>query len=277
MTYFAFLLRFLVVPIVFFVLVAWWDARRGRSTPGFLDGRVVWLAIGLHVLLALVYTTPWDNYLVATGVWYYDPSLISGLLLGWVPVEEYLFFVLETLLVGLWWLFLARRARQAGVFNPSRRIRFGSTAVLGLVWLSAVLALVSGWKPATYLALILGWALPAIGLQLFFGGDILWHHRRLVALAILPLWFYLSAADSLAITAGTWTIDPRQTLGLHLGALPAEEAIFFLITVIIVSFGLTLALSHASQARWADLSAGLRSSPSPFPGRPGEGHPVKKS
>ena len=58
----------------------------------------------LLVLIAVAYTTPWDNYLVATNVWWYDESLVTGLKLGWVPIEEYTFFVLQTLMTGLWTL-----------------------------------------------------------------------------------------------------------------------------------------------------------------------------
>lgn len=49
-------------------------------------------ALLLHVVLAVVYTAPWDNYLVATGVWSYNPGLVTGVTLGWVPIEEYTFF-----------------------------------------------------------------------------------------------------------------------------------------------------------------------------------------
>jgi len=90
--------------------------------------------------------------------------------------------------------------------------------------------LIGGWPPATYLAITLVWALPPIGLQLIFGADILWRHIRLVLLTIIPMTIYLSAADSLAITSGTWTIDPDQSTGIFLGSLPIEEAIFFLLT-----------------------------------------------
>jgi lycopene cyclase domain-containing protein len=253
MTYFGFLLKFLAVPLVILLALALIDARRGKSARGFLDDRYVWLAIGLHVLLAVIYTTPWDNYLVATGVWYYDPDLISGILLGWVPIEEYTFFVLLTILAGLWWLFLARRIALPGEFIPSPRIRIISLAFLGVIWLASVLVMVSGWSPGTYLSLILVWALPPVAMQLAFGADILWHHRKLVALAILPVFLYISTVDSLAISSGTWTIDPAQSLGIFIGELPVEEAVFFLSTVVLIGFGLTLTLARESQVRWKAL------------------------
>ena len=109
MTYFGFLLRFLFLPILIFLAITYRDHRRNKQIRGFRNGRAVWSAIALHVLLAVVYTTPWDNYLVATDVWYYNPDLVTGILLGYVPIEEYTFFVVETILSGLWWWFLARQ------------------------------------------------------------------------------------------------------------------------------------------------------------------------
>ena len=80
MTYFGFLLRFLVIPILVFLAITYWDNKRNKQINGFRYGRAVWMGIAVHVLLAVIYTTPWDNYLVATGVWYYNPDLVTGIL-----------------------------------------------------------------------------------------------------------------------------------------------------------------------------------------------------
>lgn len=91
MTYPLFLLIYLVVPIL---ILGVWLRREWLQT--------WWLrAAAFTILIALVYTTPWDNYLVATQVWYYDPARVWNIILGWVPLEEYLFFVLQTILAGL--------------------------------------------------------------------------------------------------------------------------------------------------------------------------------
>ena len=94
MTYFGFLLRFLVIPIAIFLAIAWWDNKNNRPANGFKNGKAVWVGILVHIFLAVTYTTPWDNYLVATGVWYYNPELVTGIVIGYVPIEEYTFFVL---------------------------------------------------------------------------------------------------------------------------------------------------------------------------------------
>ncbi len=261
MTYFGFLLRFLVIPILILLGVALWDKRQGRQMPTFLRMFPLWAAIAVHILVALIYTTPWDNYLVATGVWWYDSDLVTGLTLGWVPIEEYTFFVLQPILAGLWLGFLARRwpveDTSYQVSPPTGRgnaLRLWSTTALGALWLGAVITLLAGWRPGTYLGLELGWALPPIALQLFFGADILWRYRRLVLATLVPLTLYLSATDFLAIGWGTWTIDPQQSLHILLGGvLPLEEFIFFLLTNVLLTFGVVLIMAEPSHERLAAL------------------------
>ena len=254
MTYIGFLAIFLIIPILIFLIITWRDERNGRIITGFKNGTAVWLGIALHIMVAVIYTTPWDNYLVATGVWYYNPALVSGVLIGYVPIEEYTFFIVESFLTGLWWWFLARRISPPVAFKPSHRMRVTSTMVLVGFWAISAGFLVSGLPSTTYLAITLTWALLPIGLQLAFGADILWHHRKLVALTIFPMTLYLSLADSLAIYSGTWTISPAQSTRIFIGSLPIEEAIFFLMTNILIGFGLTLLLANESTKRVVSLS-----------------------
>jgi len=91
MTYAVFLLVFVVPPVV---LVLW---RCGAT----LRDRG-WVPVA--VLLAIVYaaTSPWDNAAVAMGLWDFDPERIAGVRIGWLPLEEYAFFGLQTLLTGVW-------------------------------------------------------------------------------------------------------------------------------------------------------------------------------
>lgn len=250
MTYFTFVGQFLLLPIIVLIVLNRLDARRGRSLPPDLAGWPAWAVVLGHMGLALVYAAPWDSYMIATGVWWYDPDLLSGLALGRIPVEEYLFFILQPVLAGLWLVYLARRLPAVG--QPGRPKRRPQTLLwlLGLLWLAALLGLASGWRPGTYLCLTLVWALPPIALQLGFGGDILWSYRRLIAGSVLPVVLYLSLADALAIRAGVWTIDPAQTFQVYLGGvLPIEEFIFFLITNTLLVFGMTLFMARESQVR----------------------------
>ncbi len=255
MTYFGFLLRFVCVPLVILAVVALVDQARGKTVPPTLRNWPIWAATLLHVVLAVVYTTPWDNYLVATGVWVYDPQLVTGIVLGWVPIEEYTFFIVQTILAGLWLLFLMRHIplpRQMAPLRPAWR--YAPLPVLGVVWLASVIVLAAGWATGTYLALILAWALPPIALQVGFGGDILRRYGRLTLLALASLTLYLGFADSLAIGGGTWTINPATSLPILIGGvLPIEEFVFFLATNTLITFGTLLVMSQEGGERLREI------------------------
>ena len=154
MTYFGVLAGYVIPPTLILMLLVprdiWHHLFKGQV-------RVYWapyLAVLLHILLALVYTTPWDNYLVATNVWWYDPDLVTGITIGWVPIEEYTFFVVQTLLTGLWTLALIRFALNS---RPSGGLRRGfrrqATVVVIAVWLISTAFLLVG--PVIY-----GWWTP---------------------------------------------------------------------------------------------------------------------
>ena len=253
MTYFGFLVRFLGIPLLILGLLTWWDARQGRRLPAPFRTWAPGFVILAHVIVAVVYTTPWDNYLVATSVWWYDPALVTGWVIGWVPIEEYTFFVLQTIMAGLLWLFLAKRLVRdddmMGSADRRPKLRYWSTGIVGIGWLMSVWLLFSGWRPGTYLALELVWALPPIMLQLIFGADILWRYRKLVFWTLIPTTIYLCIGDAMAIGSGTWTIDPAQSTGLMVGNLPVEEIIFFFVTTTLVVLGMTLVLAKESQQR----------------------------
>ena len=257
MSYFGFLALFVGVPILLLVGLTWRDGRNGRFQPAHLHTYSPWLVLGIHILVALIYTTPWDNYLVATRVWWYDPALVTGITIGWVPIEEYTFFVVQPILTGLWLLFWMRRSQQSRPAAPvdsweNASLRQWSVIVGAIIWVLMIMILLIGWQPGNYLALELGWALPPIMLQLFFGADILWRQRRLVFLGLVPTTLYLAFADAIAIQSGTWTINPEKSLHWLIGGiLPIEEFIFFLITNVLVVFGMTLALSVESGERLA--------------------------
>ncbi len=74
---------FVLPPIV---VLGWFASRRdhARWSTRALTG------LGVILVLAVVYTTPWDNLLIAEGVWWYGTGSVRATI--WhAPVEEYLF------------------------------------------------------------------------------------------------------------------------------------------------------------------------------------------
>ena len=266
LTYGGLLLIFVIVPII-----ALWLANAGflvqrKNHDGSMTERAwwsPWVALAVLIVVAVLYTAPWDNHLIAAGVWWYSPARISGIDVGQIPLEEVLFFPLQTLLVGLWFIGLLRARGRKGLAADSGPIktrgiqaahgiggRLIAVTVGGALWLAALLLLCDGWRPGTYLSWELIWALPPLLLQVGLGGDALWRWRRQLAMVLVPIIIYLSAVDALAIHQQIWTISPQQTLGVLVGGvLPVEEIAFFALSSTLVAFGLTLAIASAPRQR----------------------------
>lgn len=231
MTYLQFHLVFILPPLLLLVLTSGRALRRigPRAVP----------ALAGVVLLALVYTTPWDSELIRRGVWGYGPERVIGTI-GLIPIEEYLFFILQPLLAGLWFYRVLPVADEDGHRPASPATRWG-----GAIFYAALA--IWGWmllrrEEGTYLGMILAWAAPVLAAQWAFIGGRIGADWRTFGLAVGVPTLYLWMADAIAIRLGIWRISKTQTLGIELGWLPLEEATFFLATNLLVVQGLTLFL-----------------------------------
>ena len=101
----------------------------------------------------------------------------------------------------------------------------------------------------TYLALELAWAAPVLAIQWLAGAGALWRRRAALGAAVLAATAYLSAADAFAISDGIWTLSPARTLAFRIGPLPLEEALFFLLTNLMIVQTLVLLASPEPIAR----------------------------
>jgi lycopene cyclase domain-containing protein len=101
----------------------------------------------------------------------------------------------------------------------------------------------------TYLVLELVWALPVIVLQIAVGWRELWAHRNAWIGTTAVSTLYLCLADRLAIGDGIWHIAPNRSTGVFLFGLPIEEAVFFLLTNLLVVQAMLLFMSASMRAR----------------------------
>lgn len=99
--YAAFLAIFLGVPLA--VLLA--------LSRQFFSRRLLVL-LGVLAVVAVVYTGPWDSAIIAQGVWSYGAGQVVGLVINRVPLEEYVFYLLQVVLTGTFTAWLVTRARH---------------------------------------------------------------------------------------------------------------------------------------------------------------------
>lgn len=234
MTYLQFHLTFILPAIAGLAL-----AQR-RPIAG-IGAREAFKWMGAILALAFVYTTPWDNYLVYRGIWGYPPGRVLATI-GYVPVEEYAFFLLQPVLTGLFYFALRGRQRLA---TPARPMPRAFRPALVGAWLAVtaigVASLVIGGH-ALYLGLILAWAPPVLAGMSWIGASKIWDERRRVLASIAVPTVYLWFADRMAIGEGIWYIADETRLRFDPLGLPIEEALFFLVTNVLVVCGLAMFL-----------------------------------
>lgn len=242
MTYLQFHLAFTIPALVALALI------QARPVAGIgAAAALKWL--GVVAGIAFVYTTPWDNYLVYRDVWGYPDGAVLGTI-GYVPYEEYFFFLIQPFIVGLLYYALRgwRRVPSAPAPMP-RAFRAGGIAAWLAVAAVGLALLLHPSEHALYMGLILAWAAPPLAGMWYLGADKVWADRRRVALAIAVPTLYLWVADRTAIALGIWDIRDRYSFGVDPLGLPVEEATFFWITTTLCVAGLALFLPSPDDAR----------------------------
>lgn len=196
--------------------------------------------------IALIYTTAWDNYLVYRGVWGYGPERVMATI-GYVPIEEYMFFLLQPLLTGLFFYILVLRRQESFTAGPSNMPRIVGALIYLLLAIAGIFHFAH--DSGLYMGLILVWALPVLAGQWAYAGNWIWAERKLWFWSTIIPTIYLWIADRVALELGIWYIAEEYTTGWHLFGLPIEEATFFLVTNLLVTQGLFLFLHIGDPAR----------------------------
>ena len=220
MYYLEFVFTFLLIPIVglFF-----FKKKRTQTTT---------LGLIIHLIIAVLYTVPWDNYLIKNGIWYYDEKLITGTIFL-IPIGEYLFILLQTTLICL--IISPATFR----YNKNTCFKYSSKGLyIGLLFILIGVILILFTK-SFYLSLILLWASVPFTVQLSVGFNVLKDNIWVISKYCFLFTFYFSIIDSYAL-GNIWFIAERTSLGINIGNIPIEEIIFFCCTSLFVLNGMCL-------------------------------------
>jgi lycopene cyclase domain-containing protein len=76
-----------------------------------LTPRSRWGAIPVTLLPVVLLTAVFDNLIVGARIVAYDPSKISGWMIGRAPIEDFAYAVAGVLLIPSVWVFLSRRGK----------------------------------------------------------------------------------------------------------------------------------------------------------------------
>ncbi|CAD6967149.1 unnamed protein product [Tilletia controversa] len=218
------------------------------------------LKLILLPLVAFVWTTAWDSELIRMRAWGYPRACVLGTV--WrTPVEEYFFFLIQSVMSTLFttlltrWilppLYLQPQATRSSVLRAGTLMPISYAALclsglalayrsedqhnyyLGMIlWWSSVPLMLLTWGAADYMAAVCsptvlegarGAYRPALGRAAAVFAS--------VAVPTGYLWF----ADVFALRRGTWFISRHTSLEIFvIPDLPIEEATFFFVTNLIL-------------------------------------------
>ncbi|TDZ21331.1 Bifunctional lycopene cyclase/phytoene synthase [Colletotrichum orbiculare MAFF 240422] len=197
------------------------------------------------VTIAFVATIPWDSYLIRTGIWSYPPDAVLGPTLYDIPIEELFFFIIQTYITAQLYIVLNKPVLHAKYLNSPTTVPqwikhgkiVGQVALAASVGLGAYLIAKEG--EGTYMGLILVWACTfALFTWTITAHLLLALPLACIALPIIAPTVYLWVVDELALGRGTWAIESGTKLEFKLfGDLEIEEATFFLVTNMLIVFG----------------------------------------
>jgi len=197
-------------------------------------------ALGLVLLAVMIFTTPWDNLAAKWGIWGFPREKYS-LRIGYLPVEEYAFFLLQSanVMLAIRALFRFLPDWQTGQETAVGGWTLVCLAASVIPW--AIVAMNLVWLrrkagPCGNYAIHLAWFLPVIYAQWVLAPPLFLGHAGLLALVTAVFGVYYTLADLVAVRAGTWFFDEKQITGVKLGGvLPWEEIAFFFLTSLLVA------------------------------------------
>jgi len=198
------------------------------------------LAPVLVLLAVVIFTSPWDNLAAKWGIWGFPREKYS-LRLGYLPLEEYAFFVLQSvnIMLTVRALFHFFPELQTGQETDPGLVTYLCLGASVVPW--AIMAVQFYWLrrkvgPRANYAVHLTWFLPVIYAQWVLAPFLFWEHVGLLALVTVTFGTYYTLADFAAVRAGTWFFDEKQITGVKLaGVLPWEEVAFFFLTSLLVA------------------------------------------
>jgi lycopene beta-cyclase len=197
-------------------------------------------AAGYVLLAVMIFTAPWDNLAAKWGIWGFPREKYS-LRIGYLPVEEYMFFLLQSVNV-----MLAMRA----LFHFVPTWQTGLGVFIGRGTLICLAASIIPWLfilvqlrwlrrrggPCVNYAIHLAWFLPVIYAQWVLAPFLFLAHAGLLTTVTLAFGVYYTLADFAAVRYGTWYFDEKQITGVKLARLlPWEEIAFFFLTSLLVA------------------------------------------
>jgi lycopene cyclase domain-containing protein len=174
-----------------------------------------WSHVAKSILIVGVPFIIWNLYAASAGHWWWNPKHITGMTLGGLPIEEWLFFIT----VPYSSLFFYQAVKT---FLPSKMVAIPSIVISSLALILFATGLIQINRHYTAIVCILGGLV-----TLIYQKYARWLFTHSHALLYLSFGFITFTIFNTLLTAyPVVEYDPSHIVGFRLGAIPLEDAIY---------------------------------------------------
>ena len=71
-----------------------------------------WSTLCYTLVALLLMTAVFDNFIVGSGIVAYDASLLSGVFIGFAPIEDFAYTIVAAVLIPMTWWWLGSRVKK---------------------------------------------------------------------------------------------------------------------------------------------------------------------
>ncbi len=179
------------------------------------------------ISLAFVFSAPWENYLGSKGVLLFNASAVTGVL-GYIPYEEYFWWVDHPLLATFWVMSIWRYKPVSKTGNP--RFLFRTFAVLTCLAITYLGYILYDTGSNLYVSVTLMFVFPVMTIQYLLIGHLLLEHPHEWLLGTLFPSVHTILVDRFALQVGIWEISKERSTGIAVYGFLLEHLLAYSLT-----------------------------------------------
>lgn len=247
LTYIYWLLLFIVLPLALLAICQWrilWAQRR---------------ALGLALLGAAVGGWAWDALAVQLGAWYYQEGNITGIWIGGLPLEEWLWIAGVTLLFGAVTVvlmeyypsrarFCIEPQRHKGTEEANRNMSLCIPMIYGLFG-PTVTSTLSASTHFSHLGMLLVAGIIFHAMLWLRNAPFLWSQRGIILATVSIALVWMFVTDPIGGAWGAWFFNPDRIIGIWLFTYMPIEDLFGIAVVSSAAACAVLVFGYGSR-RW---------------------------
>lgn len=162
----------------------------------------------------------WDEWFTQTGVWSFNPEYLTGIFLGSLPLEEWMFFF--TIPYACMFIYACLKA-----YFPNISFRFSLPLIVVLSTLSAALAI--GFHDRIYTVMTFGL------LPLLWGFYLLAHGTKHTGYFLVMWLIHLIPFFTVNGVLTSWPVviyNDAENLGFRIGTVPFEDSFYSMVMLL---------------------------------------------